>query len=211
MANYTETLREALEEMKKEGIELFPDYSITDETHKTVLENTITNHYLNYEICGEVRNRWVHQFQVRFLELIPEYNYRTGLADEALKISAFELQSLKTETNGTFQETNTQTTQTTGTNDNNGTSSNLFSDKPYTGGSLQTYATQESQRTDDFTNTTEESSDINGENTGTNSNTVTVTGYGVVPYTAWKEWRNAYENTDLWMVKNLRNLFMLIY
>lgn len=211
MANYTETLREALEEMEKEGIELFPDYSITDETHKTTLESTITNHYLNYEICGEVRNRWVHQFQVRFLELIPEYNYRTGLADEALKISAFELQNLKTETNGTFQETNTQTAQTTGTNDNNGTSSNLFSDKPYTGGSLQTYATQESQRTDDFTNTTEESSDINGENTGTNSNTVTVTGYGVVPYTAWKEWRKAYENTDLWMVKSLRNLFMLIY
>lgn len=211
MANYTETLREALEEMEKEGIELFPDYSITDESHKTTLESTITNHYLNYEICGEVRNRWVHQFQVRFLELIPEYNYRTGLADEALKISAFELQSSKTETTGTGQTTNTSTTTNQQTNTNNGTSDNLFSDKPYTGGSLSTYATQESQRTDNFTNNIDSDINIDGETTSTNNGTTTVTGFGVVPYTAWKEWRNAYENADLWMVKNLRNLFMLIY
>ena len=182
------------------------DYPIFDETYRGVLETKILKHYYTREIGLETVGLWLHKLDVKMNEIMPYYNqlYKSCL----LEFNPFyntdftTKRDIKTnEIGNSTNETNTKTKEW-----------ELYSDTPQ--GSVKNLENETY-----LTNATKNTGDGNTLNKGkTNVDNVqdyleTVKGkVGGENYSSLLEqYRKTFLNIDMMIIKELKNLFFMLY
>lgn len=232
-------------------------YPISDQQHKIVLQKKILNHFYLREIGMETVGLWRFRLANKMNEIMPYYDllYKSAAIDyNPLKNFDYTETSkgnenIKQTVTGDTDTTNNrdsvqkdnrdvvQTGEATGSTTANNDSMDAYSDTPQSGLSeveALTYLTNaRSIKTDDRTNTTQNtttngnenatsnvnenmtqktSATTNNQNDTTRSNTIQRDGYqGVSPADMILKYRETIMNIDMMIINELEDLFMQIY
>lgn len=204
LAEYTELLYAVVEEsLNNDYKELFPEYNLFDNSHKDELEQKIFSHYYFYEIGLETEEMFFKQFKTRFLEIIPmANNYFKAMASP-------DLIKFYNDTRTRNYTLNRDNTSKSGNTKNKVSSDVTFKDTPYTSYQNDTqYNTTvtDSGSTSDFSQSTPNTFN------GTDTFNETVNGLnGMTGAEAIKKYLDIVMDVDLWIIKQLRELFMEVY
>lgn len=226
MAEYTIQLRMLLQ---SDFVPALDDYPIFDESYRAVLNQKILDHYYMEEIGLETPDLFNHYLKVRMSEIMPYYNemYRT----QALIANPFHnFEYSETSTRETDLDSSGVNTETTG-QDSSTTfkkgkveSHSAQSDTPQsnltpynvaTGGYASLVNMSETESEDDTTEG--EITSNSSMNTANQAKTVdeyvrTITGsQGVSKPEILKQYRQAFINIDYEIIKELGDLFMIVY
>ena len=234
MAEYTIQLRTLLETDFDPQLN---DYPIFDENYRAILNRKILNHYYMHEIGYETPDLFNHEMMVRMDEIMPYYNEMYRI--QSLIVNPFHnFEHNETSTrqiDNTSQENVTgenveDTTQETSTNFEKGQvrSHSAQSDTPQS--NLTPYNVAEGGYATQVNMTeTESDADTTTGTTGTDSRIDTATqssgtmktideyikmitgSQGANKPDMLKTYRSAFMNIDREIIKELRDLFMIVY
>lgn len=236
MAIYTEELHNLVRNMFDGDFnEMFPQYLLFDESHKEELQLKVYNYYKYLEIGFETEERFLHEFRSTWSNIIPLANnyYEVTLKPELKNLQNFirnrrlvedkknHVESEVTDTNniGKLQDTTDIDGKTTTER------KSQFKDTPYTryvDDSIYNTNVNDDNSTDiedtTTTKTTEQLvdsirtiGDIKDDN---EDNTITEdeTGLNGITYAeALSEYKKAIFDVDMWIISQLRELFMEVY
>ena len=206
------------------------DFPIYDETYRSVLETKIIKHYYTHEIGSETVGLFQFRLNTRMNEIMPYYN-------ELYKSAALEFNPLYdvdiTETHegsgekqgrGTDAAINSIERETSSEGEGSNTNYNLYSSTPQgglTGVDNEEYLTDARKVTDSSSyNDTENENISENKNRTTTDNVTTTDEYirtikgkrGGASYAKMiMEYRKTLLNIDMMIIKELANLFMLIW
>lgn len=204
IALYTETLYDFVYNFYADDYtKLFPEYNLYEQAHKSELEKKVYNHFYFYEIGFETEERFAKEFKTLWEEIIPmANNYFKAMATP-------ELISFVNDTRKREYTLDRDTTSKAGKL--NGTNSNKiqFKDTPYS-----SYPTDTKYNTTVTDNSGTTTSEQTTPSTGTQDDTFkeSVTGLnGLTPAEAIKKYMDIVTDVDLWIIKQMRQVFMEVY
>ena len=198
------------------------DFPIYDEAYRSVLETKIIKHYYTHEIGSETVGLFQFRLDTKLNEIMPYYNdlYRSAMLEfnplYDVDITETHEGSGTRETEG--EENSADTRAGTGTGNN--TNYDLYSDTPQgalTGVDDEEYLTNARKTTDTNTYTDSENKTRTRTNTDNMSTTDeyirTIKGKrgGATYANMIMEYRKTLLNIDMMIIKELANLFMLIW
>ena len=203
MAIYTITLEDYVHFIWEDDYnKIFPQYTLFDENHKQELQDKVWKHYAIYELGMETYEQWLWQFKAKWLEIIPLANkYFEALASPLLKRFGNDVR--RRDYTLARDETTDHGTETI-TTDND----RLFQDTPYTKVGAGDYATD---KTSDH-GTSKKVHTV--PQVFSQDDTVVETTEGVKDITyaeAVKKYTDYIFDVDLWIIKQMRDLFMMVY
>ena len=203
MAIYTITLEDYVHFIWEDDYnQIFPEYELFDEEHKQELQDKIWHHYAIYELGMETYEQWLWQFKTKWLEIIPLANkYFEALSSPLLKQFGNDIRN-RVYTLNRGEKTNRG--KEVIESDNN----RVFQDTPYTKLGTTDYATD---KTTDHNKTTREHTVAQQV---TQNDKVVETMDGVKDLTfaeAVKKYTDYIFDVDLWIIKQMRDLFMMVY
>lgn len=204
VSKYTTELRFIVEDENFDlGMDTYPLFS---ENYRETLNSKIINHYYFYEIGVETAGRFKFNLNVNLHEIMPYYNklYQSELLtiNPLLSFSRTSNVTKEVESGG---ESTVESTQTNNNKD-------VFSDTPdglLSIGNIETnvYAS-EARIVNDEANKTDTST---GTSNSTETNVITENGYEVPLSELITKYRDTFLNVDMMIIKELRELFMMIY
>lgn len=198
-----------LRELVESGIDVWAfDYpSFYKDDEKKAFEQKVLDHFWFRQIGQETPGRWLHYFRTRIREIMPYYIQRYESVELMKNVGdPFEAYNLREEYTEETTGTGSATSENTGTADN----VRRFSDTPQ--GSVDNLDNYLTEATRDNGNT---SGSMTGtsEDTGTKTYTLTRKGnIGVQPLgQEINVYRSALINVDMEIIKELNDLFLLVY
>lgn len=225
----TTKLTVELRELIENGVDIWDfDYDgyYKDEA-KQAFEQKVIDHYFFRQIGSETVGRFKHEFKTKIREIMPYYKQLYESVDLMANVGdpfeAYNLTETFTKTtSGTSSGSSEDSSETseTGSLNQNGTSKSRFSDTPQ--GSIENldnYLTNATINDIDTTDTSSRSangsssSTSSSEASGTEDYTLTRRGnIGVQPLGQEMEYyRKALINVDMMIIKELNELFLLVY
>ena len=198
-------------------------FPIWNEEYRLTLERKILMRYLNKEIGLETVGLWKLYLNERLNSIMPYYNnlYATTVKDYDYLADTIYNEGVNENLvrNGTNVSTDTSHSEGSGNQHNTTTGTMLNSDLPQTTLNNLDYGTQSTQTDDNSTATNSLTSDQNSNGNvkfnETNDNEITRTKTGAsgthtLNYML-KEYRDNLLNIDNMIIRELKDLFMLIY
>lgn len=182
---------------------IFPTYTLFDNSHKSELETKVKNHYFFHEIGFETEERMLKAFQTKWLEIIPLANkYYEQIASPKIKEFVNNYRD-KTYTLDKDGHSNAGKTKSTADADN------TYVDTPYTSVTTDnTYTTKREHLNSENTveqlvNSTATSNDIYHE---------VISGLNdVSAIELLKKYKEIIFDVDMWIISQLHELFMEVY
>ena len=206
------------------------DYPIFDESYKPLLETKILMHFYTREIGSETYGLWKLRLNSKMNEIMPYYNklYKS----ELIEFNPLYDVDITVDHNRTNNDTRNglhdNSTSGTGTGTNTDSSEragwNLFQDTPQNG--LQNvqnmeYLSSATKDTDESNSTSQYSSSTTGRDTGSYSDTyrgiedylehISGTHGGISFSKKIKDFRENFLNIDMMVIRDLNDLFMLLW
>lgn len=209
MSVFTVTIRNLVESNYK----IFGDYPIFDEAYRPVLEKKIIDRYYFREIGLETPAQFKQFLNTRMNEIMPFYNQHYQ-ANEDFKVhNVYHNKDVTTEDTRVTKGDNSSNSSGSNSSTSSGTSKNVFNDTPSSKLGNEDYATN---ITDDTTNGNS-SSQGNSSSTskGTTTDEYVTRTYGhdgmKYPTEILKDLRKSFNNIDVLIINELKDLFMNIY
>lgn len=204
MANYTIELYKVINDVLNGDLtELFPEYELFDNEHKQELEQKVVNHYYFNEIGFETYEMFEQRFKTKWLEIIPLANkYFQAVSDpkllEFINDTRTRIYTLDKTGNSNSGEHETTT--------DNGV---VFSDTPYT--NYPASANYSTTKTDS-SNTTTNKQTVGSIMSSLDKFDETVSGLNGMTYAeAMLKYKNAIFDVDMYIIGELRELFMEVF
>lgn len=204
MSKYTITIKSLIDNNFDFQMNSYP---IFDENYRSVLNQSILNHYYENEIGFETASLFRFYLNQKLNEIMPKYNALYVAQQEILENNLLTANVNLTET---FDGDNSTQTSSTSSSTNNG--KNLFQDTPQ--GEIKNTDINNQKWA---TNLTLNNNSINDESTasgtGTNNYIKTIIGSNGKKYSAeiLKDIQNNFMNIDLMIINELYDLFMQIF
>ncbi len=203
MANYTLTLEDYVHFIWEDDYnKIFPEYTLFDEEHKQELQDKIWHHYAIYELGMETYEQWLWQFKTKWLEIIPLANkYFEALASPLLLKFGNDVRD-RVYTLNRGEKTDRGKEEISATNDR------VFQDTPYTKLGATDYATD---KTHDSSTTTK-THKIPQQFTQNDKVVENMSGVKDITFAeAIKKYTDYIFDVDLWIINQMRDLFMMVY
>lgn len=205
------------------------NFPIFDESYRGVLERKILKHFYTREICEETVGLWKLRLNTRLNEIMPYYNKLYN--SELLAFNPLYTHNLTRTKNGTQNNTNTGTVESTGHSktvgigigENTSTSIDKYSDTPQgdltnvENGSYLTNAriVNDSANTSSSSeNTSDNSGSVqsNGTSDTTENYLENIVGYdGRSASELLKDYRDTFLNIDMMVINDLEDLFIQLW
>lgn len=206
------------------------DFPIYDENYRSVLETKIIKHYYTHEIGSETVGLFQFRLDTKLNEIMPYYNelYRSAMLEfnplYDVDITETHEGSGEKLGSGTDNTENSIERETTGEGTGNNTNYNLYSSTPQGGLSgvdEEEYLTDARKITDASSYNDSENETVSENKNRTTSDTVTTTDEYIRTIKGKRggasyanmilEYRKTLLNIDMMIIKELANLFMLIW
>ena len=207
MAVYTIDLEDYVHYMFDDDYtKIYPSYTLFDENHKEDLERKVYEHYAIYELGMETYERWLHEFRTKWNEIIPLANkYFEALASPLLLKFGNDIRT-RSYTLDRDETLNRGTTTHSGNNSN----TRVFEDTPYTKLGQRDYATD--RTTDSGSNSNTETHTVPQTSTQDDAYTEEIEGVKDMTFTdAIKKYTDYIFDVDMWIIRQMRDLFMMVY
>lgn len=204
MERYTATLEDVVHFLfDGDYNELFPEYILYDNNHKAELEKKIYDHYCIYEIGMETTEQWLRQFRAKWNEIIP-------LANKHYQVLATpELLELYNNSDNKHYQLDKTGRGNSGKAKTTGSDLSEFEQTPYSGYPPNTKYTTTRNRSNGTTETdqtrdaTSSSQDIYNENRKGM--------WRMTPAEALEKYMKIIFDVDMWIINQMRELFMEVY
>lgn len=182
---------------------LFPSFTLYDESHKSVLENKIFNHYKYFEIGYETYERFVHEFREKILEIIPLANKFYQVIEEP------DLLGLYNDTRQRNYQLDKEGESDSGKTKTDTDISRHFKDTPYS--NYPSTTNYDTDVTDTSTSTTNEQI-VKSSAKGKDVMAEVIKGLdGTTAIDILDKIKNKLFDVDLWIISQLRELFMEVF
>ena len=215
MAIYTIELEDYVHYMFEDDYtKIYPTYTLFDENHKEELEKKVYEHYRIYELGMETYERWLHEFRTKWNEIIPLANkYFEALSSPLLLKFGNDIRTHHY-TLDRDETLNKGTITNTGNYSNSNSNSRVFEDTPYTRVGQTDYATDKTKDTGSSSGNNSNSSVHTVPQASTQDDTIHETYEGVNDMTyadAVKRYTQYIFDVDMWIINQMRDLFMMVY